>query len=506
MAISTTEVPAATSAGVKPRGRSLPGVRVLRRFPFLRNIVVLVSGTGVAAALMVMSTPVLSRLYQPELFGALAVFTSVISVLATAGSLCYEMAIPLAEDDDTANDVLILALIVLSFASVLLSAVVAWFSDPLVHLLNCRPLRPYTWLLPVAFFGGGVYQILSYWALRKQAFGRIASTRVSQSAAMAGTQVGAGLLSYGLVGLLVGDLLGRVSGAGMMLRLAASHRRSAPLDVQRIRAAAVRYAKFPKYSAIANLLTSLSTNIPVLMLSRIFGPTVAGLYAVTFRVLRAPMVLIGQAVAQVFFARAASMAKDAPQLRRLTEGTTLTLFAAGLPVFAFLALDGPSIFAAVLGAPWRTAGAYGQLLAPWFLLWMVANPLSSLLTIREWQGQTLMYSVLECAVQALALGIGAASGSDWICIAVLGAAASGFSLITIARFLTAGYSGATTVLKQAAGLLAGAVACAATARAFIAGSGVWQITGRSLILFTLYAALLWMLRRRFIPAASEVAA
>lgn len=467
------------------------GAGLPARFPFLRNILVLVSGTGLGVAMVLASMPVLSRLYSPDLFGALAVFTAVLSVLLTCSSLCYEMAVPLAEDDDIAQDALALSLLLLAAFTLLVAAFVALFGERMVGVLNCRLLGPYLWLLPPGVLGGGTYQILTFWALRKEAFGQIACTRVSQGGATVLAQVSLGWLNGSLLGLLLGDLLGRVAGVGMLFRFARQYHRSTRISWRRLRFVAVRYVRFPRFNVAASLLTAISTNIPVLVLSRYFGPLVAGLYALTYRVLRAPMVLLGQAAGQAFFARAASLSREREQLCQLTERTAIALMTLGLPVFTFLMLDGPNAFAAVFGERWRVAGSYAQLLSPWFLLWLVANPLSTLLTIREWQQTALLYAAMECIIQVAALAAGAWFGSDRLAIALLGTGAFCFSLVTLRRFFVAGHARAGRVLKQAlytALIVAGA---AGVVSVLIAGSSLRMVGQRFALLSGLYALAVW---------------
>ena len=51
-----------------------------------------------------------------------------------------------------------------------------------------------------AFFGAGTYQALSYWAIRRRAFGRIARTKLSQGVGQVVTQVALGLARAGRAG------------------------------------------------------------------------------------------------------------------------------------------------------------------------------------------------------------------------------------------------------------------------------------------------------------------
>ena len=72
----------------------------------------------------------------------------------------------------------------------------------------------------MGLLGAGSYQALSYWAIRRRAFGRIARTKLSQGVGQVVTQVGLGLAKAGAPGLLIGDVIGRVAGGGGLAILA----------------------------------------------------------------------------------------------------------------------------------------------------------------------------------------------------------------------------------------------------------------------------------------------
>jgi len=145
-------------------------------------------------------------------------------------------------------------------------------------------------------------------------------------------------------------------------------------------AVAARYRRFPLLTSWSGLLNVGSLQLPSILFSAGFGAAAAGLYALSFKMLVLPTMLVAQAVGQVFLSRAATVAREPERLRQLTERTALALFACGLPVFAAVAVGGPQLFATVMGSQWEQAGRYAQVLAPWFVVWLVSNPLSGMLS------------------------------------------------------------------------------------------------------------------------------
>jgi O-antigen/teichoic acid export membrane protein len=66
------------------------------------------------------------------------------------------------------------------------------------------------------------------------------------------------------------------------------------------------------------ILNSASTQIPVIIITSIYSPAVAGYYSLSHRILNLPMALIGQSVTQVFLDRAAKARKAPSELARIT--------------------------------------------------------------------------------------------------------------------------------------------------------------------------------------------
>jgi lipopolysaccharide exporter len=426
---------------------------------FARSVVTLASGTAVAQLLLVLATPVLTRLYTPADYGALAVYSSTLTVLVVLASLRYEAAIPLPEDEAVAGSLLALTFVILAAMAALVCLVVWLAGDAFITRANVPVLRSYRWLIPIGFLGAGAYQALSYWAIRHRQFGRIARTKLSQGAGQVLAQVGFGLAGIGAPGLLVGDVIGRVAGGGGLALLALRARPFGRVTRASLVAAAARYRRFPLLTTWSGLLNVGSLQLPSILFSAGFGAAAAGLYALSFKMLVLPTMLVGQAVGQVFLSRAAMVARDPARLRSITERTALGLFAGGLPIFCAVGLAGPDLFATVMGSRWEQAGRYAQVLAPWFAVWLVSNPLSGLLSVREWQGSALAFTACEFALRLAALLIGAHRGSPMLAVALLSASGILISGASLGRFMRAGHSSIGRLLGPAARLTALAAVC-----------------------------------------------
>ncbi|MEO1020499.1 MAG: lipopolysaccharide biosynthesis protein, partial [Pseudomonadota bacterium] len=74
-------------------------IGLLPETPFLRKLSILASGTVLGQALVILSSPLLTRLFTPAEFGVFAVFAGLAGIAGGLAGLRYEFAIPVMEAD-----------------------------------------------------------------------------------------------------------------------------------------------------------------------------------------------------------------------------------------------------------------------------------------------------------------------------------------------------------------------------------------------------------------------
>jgi len=358
-------------------------------------------GAALGQLLVLGASPILTRLYTPEEFGILAVFASIIGVVFAFIAGRYEVAIPLPEEDDQAASLTIVGYIIVLSLS-LVSGVALFFGGrQIVQWTNTPDLQPYLWLIPVGLFGAGMYQVLNYWVIRQKAYAVIARTKVTQNAARVSSQIGIGLLSSGPLGLLVGEVLGRVGGVGSFafytFRETADQFKA--VSFRGVSKAARRYRRFPLLAAPSALLNKASTNLPALLFASIFSPAVAGWFALSQRVIGLPVWLVSQAVNQVYLGEAAEIKqRSSTELQNLFTKLSAVLLALGLIPALVLGVFGDMLFAFVFGENWAEAGQYAEYLSAAFLAQIIVVPLSMTLNILEQQGLQLAWDATRFVI------------------------------------------------------------------------------------------------------------
>ncbi len=386
---------------------------------FTGDVLKLVTGTTFAQVLVVLASPVLTRLFTPADFGLLAIFTSITKVLSTVSCLRYEFAIMLPEEERDAVNLLALCITIVTGISVLCLPVFLIFEPAIVSALNAPELAGHLWLVSPFVFISGLFVALNYWNSRSRQYGRLSVARIVSAVATTGGQLGAGMGGFPTGGALIAaNTLGQGVATGILAaQIYRDDRRRLTrlVSIHRMKALVVRYKKFPLYESWSGLLNVASWQLPSLLLPVFFSPVQAGFYSLAFRLIMMPMDLVGSAIQQVFFQRA-SNAKREGHLADLTESVFTILLKIVLFPMLTISVIGSELFAFVFGSAWAEAGFYTQLLSVWAVLWFISSPLSTIYMIQENQGFGLKINLANFVSRLVALVTGGVIGSARLAI------------------------------------------------------------------------------------------
>jgi O-antigen/teichoic acid export membrane protein len=354
------------------RGRALVQ-RLKPQSASSRNVLKLAGGTAGSQVISVAAAPILTRLYGPESFGVLATFASILALLNVVSSLRYELAIAVPEDDDEAVALVWLCFALVAVSTGLTALGVLLLGDQLVAWLNEPALKPLLWLLPVGVLLSGVYQPLSYWAIRRKQFGLLAQTKFRQSIFGVATNLAAAPL--GTIGLLLGQIVSQSVGFVAILRQSAALLLRPAITPAVLVRTLRRYSHFGIYSSPAGLINTIGNQVPTLIFASAFGAAQLGQLALAQRLLLLPAGLIGSSVGQVFLSQAADRYR-AGTLPELIRKTSRKLLLYGLAAATVACLGLAPLMPVIFGAQWEPTRSIIPILIPLFLGQLTISPLS----------------------------------------------------------------------------------------------------------------------------------
>jgi O-antigen/teichoic acid export membrane protein len=392
---------------------------------FKRNILRIAAGSVASQAIVIGATPLLTRLYGPEEFGALAVFVAAYAITVGLITLKYDLSIILPRDDGKAVELTILTLVIsLALSLVLLVAL------GLSRLVAGVPALGYLFLLPLATVLGAAYTCAQQWGARASDYRRYARSQVMNSVLSVGTSVLLALIAADLfgglaVGFVVGISAGLIYLTVDLLRVPRAGRHY-HFRTARLVETALEFKQFPLFVLPSTILLTLGVNAPPFILQTMFSLQEVGYYAIANRFLVAPISLIGGAVAEAFRAEFVDRHKRGVERVAFFRGTLRRLMLVGVPVFGGFFLVAPELFAFLLGEPYRESGVMSRYLCVGVFAQFVAQPFHYVFVAT---GHVRLGLVMQSALTGLpllAIVVGGLSGS--MIHAVLSAAVLTFVL------------------------------------------------------------------------------
>lgn len=361
-----------------------------------KGMATLAVGNGLARIVGLASIPILTRIYSPEHFGVLSVFTALLLILTPVMTLRYELAVPLPSRDGTAMTLMVLAAAFVSVTTVIVGSLL-WFAGPiLLAKVSMEALIPYRWMLVVALTSAGLYEVLLIWAVRRRAYAAIARTQLQQSAVGSIAKAVLGLFGMKPLGLLAGQVLGAGAGTIRLIRLFKADVKRYWRQVTFIRTWLLlrHYRSFPTYRLPSQLLQIFSSQAPLLLTAALYDPSTTGQLGLAMMTLALPMNLLGHSTSKAYYAEIATIGRKRPaEIRTLTYAVIKRLLVLALVPTLVLLMFGESIFAFAFGARWSLAGEMASLLAIYLLFQFMHAPASHLLSVFQGQRLLLMLNV-----------------------------------------------------------------------------------------------------------------
>lgn len=381
----------------------------LTKKAFVRNVIILSSGTILAQALSLILTPVITRVYGPEAYGVMGMFNAIIAILMPVAALTYPIAIVIQKKDRDAKYLAVISIIIASLISVLTFLVIAFSKKYIVEIFNLEQIESYLFLIPLVILFSAFSQVLQQWLIRIKQFRVSARVALMESLIMNGTKVGIGLMYPVASVLVIISALGQGIRAiliGIFLKRTGEKLPFKYSDFSSMRKIANEYKDFPIFRAPQVFLNAFSDNLPVVLLSSFFGPVAVGFYTLGRNILTLPSNLIGNAIGDVFYPRISDAANNNENLTSLIKRAIISLAVVAIIPFGIIALVGPWLFSLIFGNQWGDAGEYARWISLLIFSKFIYQPCIKAFPVLSAQAFHLKFTIINLVLSAVALLIG----------------------------------------------------------------------------------------------------
>jgi len=379
---------------------------------FNKNVLTIFSGTTISQILILLTTPIFTRLYNAEDFGNLGVYISIISIASIIFTLKYENAIPLIKNENRAyNLVISLFFIIFLFGITLFILLFIINNNFQIYSFFYQKIKPssllhkYYYVLVIGILLTSIYTVLSFWIIRKKLFLILTKTKIYQSLVSITVQFLFVFFHSGFMGLIISYIISQSFGIFTMFKSFISQNKNRKFNLKISKLVLVQNIDYPKYSVTSNLLNTLSTAIPPILLTYYFNITYAGYYVLAHRVVSMPSTLIGNSISNVFQSELYE-AKSNNSLAKFGISVFHKLVQTGFSPFILLLLITPELFNLIFGTEWVQAGTFVQFLIPWLIIVFISSPISNIILVENKQKFVFFFQFLFLIIRFISIYIG----------------------------------------------------------------------------------------------------
>ncbi|MCT8342214.1 oligosaccharide flippase family protein [Photorhabdus kleinii] len=390
-------------------------------YKLLRNISGLLLSSLFSQILLLLSTPVLTRLFSPEELGIYASFSSLLSVFAVGACLRYEFSISSSEKNREINSLVTLSCIIPITISLIVITVFAISKTPEKIIIG-----NYIYYIPLGIITYGFYRAVSFNSIREKQYYALSITKITQTVAMISTQIIGGIAHLGASSLILGQILGQSLGVLFLSKRSKYRLIISKHELRKIRLLAKKYYRFPVYDFPAASINTFSNELPQLFIMSTYGLKSAGFYLIASRISGAPITLLTQTVSSIL----QGYLKDkliSPFLKIKKTFYCLTLIAILFAIVTYF--TGIPIISFIFGEEWLESGKYLLCLIPHLCGQIIYSSLSIYLSIYEHQKSNLFIQTISIILRLIALLAGYLLGDIYLTLLL-------FSLTSFVLYMT----------------------------------------------------------------------
>lgn len=361
----------------------------MRLNKFIGDSFLMILSSGIAQVILIITTPIITRLYSPAEFGEFTIFSNIAMILIPIINARYDLLIVNAKNDRSAN--------ILSQISFLISLLILLILVPIFAIS--------AWLYPnfildfifiiIMLFLVSLTNIFTNYLNKERKYKVLSLINVFRAGSMALLQIIFGLLALGSLGLIIGFSLSYIAGITLGYKTFKKHF-NIVRDKEETKALFLENKNQLVYSTPSILLNSLSFSIVVFFIGILYTNTEVGIYGMAIRVLGIPVTIISLGLSKIFMQQANDYYIEYGNFRNLLLKFSSILVIVSIVLYVPLYLFSEELVNILLGHSWGDAITVIKIVIPLFVIRLIVSTVSlSVIVLQKQQ--------LELILQALFL-------------------------------------------------------------------------------------------------------
>jgi len=380
----------------------------------VKNSAHLLTANVVAQAIGLVVYPILTRLYSPEDFGLLNLFLSIGGIMVVLANAEYHYAIVMVKEEREAHVLLVIeTCILLAVTAIALFSTV--FSTWIANQFKAPDLAHWYWLLPLFVFTASSWNVLNYWYIRKASFNRLCGYQYSLTASTTLSKFGFGYGGMLQGGLILSTIIGQAFALVVSIALSWKESIKDLLHIHTTKQEILRvgkaYKTFPCYNLPRTFLNYVVGQLPVLLLTPLFGQANIGYWGMALLLGFSPIAMINKSIYQVLYGHVTNLVHDKKSVISLFKRFTSTALACILVGGGMLYLIMPDLVSLLLGEHWLPTATILRWMLPWVGCTILVGSAGFVFDLFLKQRQGLYAEIILALGRCIGLTIGIVSHS-----------------------------------------------------------------------------------------------
>ena len=342
-----------------------------------KNFKILATGTLLSQTILVLTSPFITRLYSPEVFGIFSIFVAIVFVVTPIACGRYDVALVI-EKEKNGDSLFVLCILVGFSVSIFLFIIFFIGEEQLKKLLRAEKLHFWWYLIPLVVFLQSIILALYSYANRYKHYFIISKANVVKSIMNLLVILALGFAGFSSSGLFIAEILSTIITLVFLIWIYGTFLKNLTLErIKKLVILAKKYKKFPLYQASSVIINSLRIMLPMFFLAKYFSAEFVGYYALVLKVIFFPLSFISQSVSMLHLKKVSEIIHNknnaVPYLINITSLLTAIIIVPMILIIIF----GPQIFSFIFGLEWTVAGEFASILMPALSVIFIVSTLSS---------------------------------------------------------------------------------------------------------------------------------
>jgi len=232
--------------------------------------------------------------------------------------------------------------------------------------------------LPLIVFFAGLVLIIEHIFIREKRFFLLSGGRIIRASVAQGGALMFATLTSSYLGLVLSYLLGMVLSSGIMFLMCRDVFKGISVSVRDTLRTMSKYKKFPLIDTPSMLMTTIANELPIIMLTLFHSDTYIGVYAVAFRLIKAPLSIFSTSFFEVYYQKCSELYfSSRNDMLSLFMKTTLKMTVVGLCFLGVVMIFADLISHLYLGDGWSETAVVMRIIAVWIVIECVYNSISA---------------------------------------------------------------------------------------------------------------------------------